>query len=127
LKSRVRIISDALESTGLYGLPEAGAGRFLFCRAQGAESVVEVGMKEDQFNVVADLIRSQEPVRSAARKVLVEGSRVSVAARDSGVSTSSASNAVRRIRAAFGKVCSASPWLKSSVDCLPGAAEQAGE
>lgn len=75
-------------------------------------------MTEDQFTVVADLIRSQEPVRSAARQILLEGARVSVAARDAGVSTSSASNTVRRIRAAFSKVCAASPWRKSRTDCL---------
>jgi hypothetical protein len=70
-------------------------------------------MTEDQFNVVADLIRSQEPVRSAARKVLLEGVGVAAAARDIGVSTSSASNATRRIRVAFGKICAAAPWKRA--------------
>jgi hypothetical protein len=69
-------------------------------------------MTEDQFNVVADLIRSQEPVRSA-RKVLLEGVGVAAAARDIGVSTSSASNATRRIRVAFGKICAAAPWKRA--------------
>jgi hypothetical protein len=75
-------------------------------------------MTEDQFNVVADLIRSQEPVRSAARKVLLDGVGVTAAARDIGVSPSSASNAARRIRVAFSKVCSASPWRKSRGDIV---------
>jgi hypothetical protein len=75
-------------------------------------------MTEDQFNVVADLIRSQEPVRSAARKILLEGVRVAAAARDVGVSSSSASNAARRIRVAYSKVCSASPWRKARADII---------
>ena len=53
-----------------------------------------------QFNVVAKLLRSREPVKTAARLVLVEGHARKEAMAATGVSGSAISHAVTRYREA---------------------------
>ncbi|GIK74345.1 MAG: hypothetical protein BroJett021_33330 [Chloroflexota bacterium] len=53
-----------------------------------------------QFEVVADLLRSRDPVRAAVKKVLLRGVSTKGAAEASGLSSQSVSNALRRYRAA---------------------------
>lgn len=57
-------------------------------------------MTPSQFYAVAQSIRSREPVRTAARLVLVDGVRPGEAAAQAGVSPQSCSNTVTRIRSA---------------------------
>lgn len=57
-------------------------------------------MTPAQFYAVAQSIRSREPVRTAARLVLVDGMRPVDAARQAGVSSQSCHNTVARVRAA---------------------------
>lgn len=51
-----------------------------------------------EFEVVATLLQSKEPARTAARLVLVEGRTPAAAARAAGVLPQSVSRAVRRCR-----------------------------
>ena len=53
-----------------------------------------------QFNAVAKLLRSREPVKTAARLVLVEGSARKDAMAATGVSGPAVSQAVKRYREA---------------------------
>lgn len=53
-----------------------------------------------QFEVIAKLLRSKEPVKTAARLVLVEGMSNAEAAREARVSPQSCSNSVVRYQAA---------------------------
>lgn len=55
-------------------------------------------MTPDQFEVVARLLQTKEPARTAARLVLIDGKRVTAAADQTGVLQPSVSRAVRRIR-----------------------------
>lgn len=64
-------------------------------------------MTPEQFEVVADLIRSREPAKSAARMILLESVRVVDAAEATGISAASASNTATRFRAAHAKILSA--------------------
>ena len=57
-------------------------------------------MTPAQFYAVAQSIRSREPVRTAARLVLVDGATVPDAAETVGVSRPSAHNCIARILAA---------------------------
>lgn len=51
-----------------------------------------------QFEIVAKLLQTKEPARTAARLVLVEGKTVTAAAAEAGVLQPSASRAVKRCR-----------------------------
>jgi transposase len=55
-------------------------------------------MNIDEFKLIAKLIRSREPVMTAARLVLVEGKSGIEAAEITGVSVQSVSNTVVRFR-----------------------------
>lgn len=64
-------------------------------------------MTPAQFEVVAELLRSRDPVRSAARAVLVDAAGTTEAAMHAGVSSQSVSNALARFKAAHEKIESA--------------------
>lgn len=51
-------------------------------------------MTPAQFDLVAELLRSRDPVRSAARLVLIDGASTTSAAGHAGVSSQSVSNAL---------------------------------
>lgn len=53
-----------------------------------------------QFDAIATLIRSREPAKSAARRVLVDGVGPSEAGREFNLTRQSVSNTVGRFRAA---------------------------
>lgn len=53
-----------------------------------------------QFDALAKLLRSRAPALTAARLVLVDGSKPSEAARATGMQLNAVSNAVARFRAA---------------------------
>lgn len=57
-------------------------------------------MNELQFNTLAKLIRSREPVVSAAKMVLVSGIKNAIASRETGASRQSITNTVSRFLAA---------------------------
>jgi len=57
-------------------------------------------MTSRQFQVIAKLIRSREPVRSAAYQVLVAGMSGAEAARQAGIKPQQVANTVRRFRVA---------------------------
>jgi len=57
-----------------------------------------------QFEVVAELLRSREPVRTAVRNVLVDGAVTKQAAATAGLVPQSVSNALRRYRNAHQKL-----------------------
>lgn len=57
-------------------------------------------MTPTQFEVVAELLRLRDSVRSAAKAFLVEGASTGEAAADAGVSSKSVSNALARFKAA---------------------------
>jgi len=61
-------------------------------------------MNIDEFKVIAKLIRSREPVMTAARLVLVEGKSGIDAAEITGVSAQSVSNTVVRFRNADAEI-----------------------
>lgn len=61
-------------------------------------------MTQIQFVVVADLLRSREPVRTAARLVLVEGVANKIAAEIAGMQPNAVSNALGRYRNAHKKL-----------------------
>lgn len=61
-------------------------------------------MTRAQFNVVAELLRSREPVRTAARLVLVEGATTKDAAEAAGMQPNAVSNALSRYRNAHKKL-----------------------
>lgn len=64
-------------------------------------------MKPEQFHVIAELIRSRDPIRSAAKAVLVDNLSTTAAATANNVSPQSVSNALKRFRSAHDKVMSA--------------------
>lgn len=53
-----------------------------------------------EFDLIASLIRSRDPVRSAARRVLVDGVRNVDAAREAGIEPARVNNSAARIRRA---------------------------
>lgn len=55
-------------------------------------------MTELEFDLIAKLIRSREPVKSAAKLVLVTGYTAPDAARETGVAYKSVANTVARYR-----------------------------
>ena len=57
-------------------------------------------MTLEQFEVIAKLLRSKEPVKTAVRLVLVDGMTKAEAAREAGVSPASCNNSVVRYQAA---------------------------
>lgn len=61
-------------------------------------------MNIDEFTLIAKLIRSREPVMTAARLVLVEGKSGVEAAEITGVSVQSVSNTVVRFRNAGAEI-----------------------
>ena len=61
-------------------------------------------MTRTQFDVVAELLRSREPVRTAARLVLVEGAATKDAAEAAGMQPNAVSNALSRYRNAHKKL-----------------------
>lgn len=61
-------------------------------------------MTPAQFEVVAELLRSREPVRTAVRLVLVEGATTKVAAEVAGMQPNAVSNALGRYRNAHRKL-----------------------
>lgn len=64
-------------------------------------------MKEIQFDVIAELISSREPTKSAARRVLVDGIAPADAAREFDLKPQSVSNTLRRFRSAEGTILTA--------------------
>ena len=71
-------------------------------------------MTAEQFEVLANLMRSREPAKTAARLVLVDGLAGVEAARQAGVTPQSVSNAVARYRAADAAIRGAYPIKKSA-------------
>lgn len=61
-------------------------------------------MTLDQFEVIAKLIRSREPVKTAAKFVLVDGMSNIDAATEMELSAQSVSNTVSRFRAAHEEI-----------------------
>jgi len=61
-------------------------------------------MTQAQFEVVAELLRSREPVRTAVRLVLVEGATTKAAAEAAGMQPNAVSNALGRYRNAHRKL-----------------------
>lgn len=61
-------------------------------------------MTPEQFDLVAELLRSRDPVRSAARLVLIDGATTTSAADHAGVSSQSVSNALGRFKVAHEKI-----------------------
>lgn len=57
-------------------------------------------MKAAQFEVIAVLISSREPTKSAARRVLVDGIAPADAAREFSISRQSVGNTVARFKSA---------------------------
>lgn len=60
-----------------------------------------------QFQAVADLLRSREPVRTAAKMVLVDERSTKEAADATSLAPQGVSNALRRYRNAHVKLCDA--------------------
>jgi transposase-like protein len=67
-------------------------------------------MTAEQFDLLATFIRSRGPARAAARRILLDAVGPTDAAREVGISRSSAFNTARRIRTKYEEVCAASPW-----------------
>lgn len=64
-------------------------------------------MTAAQFQAVADLLRSREPVRTAVRMVLVDERSTKEAAEATGLAPQGVSNALRRYRNAHQMLCDA--------------------
>jgi len=64
-------------------------------------------MTPAQFEIVAELLRSREPVRSAAWQVLVAGAQTKEAAYNNGMAPNAVSNALTRYRKAHKKLLAA--------------------
>lgn len=64
---------------------------------------------DDQFRVVADLLRAKEPVRSAVKRVMVDAMAVKKAAESTGLSPAVVSNVLRSFRKLHAKLCFAYP------------------
>lgn len=61
-------------------------------------------MTQAQFEVVAELLRSREPVRTAAKLVLLDGKTTKDAAAATGMQPNAVSNALTRYRNAHAKL-----------------------
>lgn len=61
-------------------------------------------LSQEKFDVIAGLIRSRDPVRTAAMLVLVEGKSNQEAIKATGVSAASVSNTLTRFRQAHEKI-----------------------
>ncbi len=61
-------------------------------------------MGADEFDLIARLIRSRDPARSAARRVLVDGLRNADAAREADIEPQRVHNAATRIKRAVEQV-----------------------
>lgn len=61
--------------------------------------MMQTNMTELEFTLIAKLIRSREPVKTAAKLVLVTGYTAPDAAREAGVAYKSCANTVARFRA----------------------------
>lgn len=70
-------------------------------------------LTQSQFEVVAKLLQTKEPARTAARLVLLEGKTVTAAAAEAGVLQPSASRAVKRCREAHAELLMAYANCKS--------------
>lgn len=64
-------------------------------------------MTVKQFQVVADLLRSREPVRTAVKLVLIDRRTTKEAAEATRLVSQSVSNALRRYRNAHARLCDA--------------------
>ena len=73
-------------------------------------------MKAIQFDVIATLISSREPTRSAARRVLVDGLAPADAAREFDIAPNSVSNTLRRFRDADALIQIAYVVREKSID-----------
>lgn len=72
-------------------------------------------MKAPQFDVIATLISSREPTKSAARRVLVDGIAPADAGREFGISRQSVGNTIARFKAAEETILTAyNPKRKSA-------------
>lgn len=72
-------------------------------------------MTPDEFEVIAKLISSREPTKSAARRVLVDGVAPAGAAREVDLAAQSVSNTLRRFRNAEALILTAyKPIVKKS-------------
>lgn len=72
-------------------------------------------MTLDEFEVIAKLISSREPTRSAARRVLVDGVAPAEAAREIDVVPQSVSNTLRRFRSAEASILTVYQPLKAAL------------
>ena len=61
-------------------------------------------MTEEKFELIAELIRSRGPARTAARLVLVSGHANKKAAEKAGCTAASVSNTVVRFRSTYKKI-----------------------
>lgn len=64
-------------------------------------------LTQAKFDVIAELIRSREPVRTAAMLILVKGKSNPEAMEATGASAASVSNTLTRFRQAHKKICEA--------------------
>ncbi|MFC3110846.1 hypothetical protein ACFQAT_28305 [Undibacterium arcticum] len=71
-------------------------------------------MKPAQFDAIAKLISSREPTKSAARRVLVDGSAPVDAAREFDISRQSVGNTVARFKAAEDTILTAYKPIEKS-------------
>lgn len=62
-------------------------------------------LTKKQFDLIASLIRSREPARTAAHLILVRGKSNPEAMEATGLSASSVSNTLGRFRVAHEKIC----------------------
>lgn len=62
-------------------------------------------LKKAEFDLIASLIRSREPARTAAYLILVRGKSNQQAMADTGLSAASVSNTLGRFRLAHEKIC----------------------
>jgi hypothetical protein len=72
-------------------------------------------MTPEEFHVIATLISSREPAKSAARRVLVDGIAPADAAREVELVPQSVSNTLRRIRAAEATILTAYKPVKKNL------------
>lgn len=76
-----------------------------------AKPIETIQMTGDMFELIADLIQSKEPAKTAARMVLIEGKKARDAMDLLGISRQSISNSLGRYRRAHCKICAA--YLRS--------------
>jgi transposase len=71
-------------------------------------------VNKKQFDVISKLMRSREPVMSAAKLVLVEHYKLSEAAKQIGISPQSVNNAVARFKNVYEEILTAFPPHRKS-------------